>query len=264
MKQYIIDCFTDKVFSGNQAAVCIADKMPPDSLMRDIARENNFSETAFAVRQGSVYRLRWFTPGGEIDLCGHATLGTAFVLFNFYHKDMQEISFETLSGRLTVRRSGDGELCLMDFPAYEYTPTDVTDEMERAFGTRPREAYIARDLMAVFDSEDIIGNMKPDFEAAARLPGMGAAVTALGRDYDCVSRFFAPKVHIPEDPVTGSAHCMIAPYWGQRLGKDTVAAFQASERTGTLYCTLSGDRVIIGGRAVLFAVSDILPEQKFL
>lgn len=262
MKQYIIDCFTDRVFYGNQAAVCVTDVPLPDSLMKNIARENNFSETAFAFKEGGGYRLRWFTPAEEIDLCGHATLGTAFALFNFCNIRSQEISFETLSGTLTVRRRGD--LYEMGFPAYNYKPIDVTDEMERAFGARPLEAYIARDLMAVFDSENIIRNMKPDMERLAALPGLGAAVTAPGSEYDCVSRFFAPKVHIPEDPVTGSAHCMIAPFWGQRFGKDSITAFQASERTGTLYCTLSGDRVIIGGRAVLFAVSDILPEKNFL
>ena len=255
MRQYIVDAFTDKVFHGNQAAVCVMEEWPNDTLMMDITRENNFSETAFTVKEGDGYRLRWFTPGGEIDLCGHATLATAFVLFNFYDKEAESITFHTMSGDLFIGRRG--EHIAMDFPAYVCREVPVTDEMEDALGARPKEAYLDRDLLLVYDDEETVRKMKPDFEKVGQLDGLGIAVTAPGANRDCVSRFFAPKLKIDEDPVTGSVHCMIAPYWASRLGKTAIDAYQASARGGEMTCELQGDRVVILGKAALFSVSEL-------
>lgn len=255
MKQYIVDAFTDKVFHGNQAAVCVLEEWPEESLMMSITRENNYSETAFTVREGDGYRLRWFTPGGEIDLCGHATLATAFVLFNFYEKEAESIIFHTMSGDLFIGRRG--ERIAMDFPAYRLVEAPVTDEMEDALGARPREAYLDRDLLLVYDDEATVRGMRPDFEKVGQLDGLGIAVTAPGADYDCVSRFFAPKLEINEDPVTGSVHCMIAPYWANRLGKDAISAYQASARGGEMVCELRGERVVLLGKAALFSASEL-------
>ncbi|MBR5683452.1 MAG: PhzF family phenazine biosynthesis isomerase [Ruminococcus sp.] len=256
MKQYIVDAFTDKLFSGNPAAVCVSDSFPGDKLMQSIAAENNLSETAFLVKEDSGYRLRWFAPKGEVDFCGHATLGAAFVLFSFYEQNSDSIVFETAKGRFAVKRRGD--LIEMDFPAYRPEHYEITDEMINALGAIPLAAYRDRDIMFVFRDEDEIRHMNPDLEQLSRLECACVAVTAKGREYDCVSRVFAPRYGIPEDPVTGSAHCMIAPYWSKRLNKETITAYQASERTGSLQCEICGDRVKISGRAVLFSVSDII------
>ena len=256
MKQYIVDAFTDTVFHGNQAAVCVLDEWLPDKTMMDIAAENNFSETAFSVKAGEGYDLRWFTPGDEINLCGHATLAAAYVLFNYYEKDTDRIMFHTLSGDLITERHGDG--IKMDFPVYSLNKVPVTEEMASAMGAAPKEAYLDRDLLLVYEDEDIIRKMKPDIDKVKQLDGLGVGVTAPGKDYDCVSRFFVPELSIPEDPVTGSVHCMITPYWTERLGKSSLNAFQASKRGGELICELKGDRVIISGKAVLFAVSELM------
>ena len=256
MKQYIVDAFTDKVFHGNQAAVCVLEEWPEEPLMMNITRENNFSETAFTVKEGNGYRLRWFTPGGEIDLCGHATLATAFVLFGFYEQEAESITFHTMSGDLFIGRRG--EFIAMDFPAYACREVPVTDLMEEALGARPKEAYIDRDLLLVYDDEAAVRDMKPDFEKVGQLDGLGIAVTAPGADHDCVSRFFAPKLEVDEDPVTGSVHCMIAPYWANRLGKGAIDAYQASARGGEMVCELQGDRVVLLGKAALFSVSELV------
>lgn len=257
MRQYVVDAFTDQVFHGNQAAVCVLDRWPEEKLMMDIARENNFSETAFTVREADgCYRLRWFTPTSEVDLCGHATLATSFVLFGFYENDAERITFRTTSsGDLAIGRRGG--LIEMDFPAYALGPVPVTDEMEEALGVRPREAYLDRDLLLVYDDEAVVRRMRPNIEKVALLDGMGVAVTAPGVAHDCVSRFFAPKVGIDEDPVTGSVHCMIAPYWGARLGKGSISACQASARGGEMVCELRGERVAILGRATLFSTAEL-------
>ncbi len=256
MKQYIVDAFTDKIFHGNQAAVCILDKWLPEKLMMNIAAENNFSETAFAVKAAEGYDLRWFTPADEINLCGHATLAAAYVLLNYYENDADRIVFHTLSGDLFCGRKGD--LIVMDFPVYSLNEVSVTDEMTAAMGVTPKEAYLDRDLLLVYEDEDIIRKMKPDIDKVKQLDGLGVGVTAPGKDYDCVSRFFVPELSISEDPVTGSAHCMITPYWTERLGKSSLRAYQASERGGELICELRDDRVIISGSAVLFAVSELM------
>ena len=210
--QFIVDAFTDNVFGGNQAAVCVLDEWPTDSLMQNIAKENNFSETAFAVREENGYRLRRFTPGGEIDFCGHATLGASFVILNYYEKGKSEVTFVTQFGKLTVKRQGD--VYEMDFPAYSLQRTNVTDQMEGALGVRPLEAYIDRDLLVVLPDAASVEGLDPDQDKMKDLPGLLVAVTApADRDgYDCVSRVFTPKLSVPEDPVTGSTHCMITPY----------------------------------------------------
>ena len=228
MKQYVVDAFTDSVFHGNQAAVCVLEQWPPEELMMNITRENNFSETAFTVKEGDKWHLRWFTPGGEIDLCGHATLGTAYVLYRFYEKDADRLVFTTLSGDLAVTKHGD--LLEMEFPAYELKPVEVTAAMEDALGTKVKEAYIARDLLCVLDDEQTVRELTPDLEKVKQIDGLLVHVTARGRDKDCVSRSFAPKLSVAEDPVCGSGHCHIIPYWADLLGKDELVAYQASKR----------------------------------
>lgn len=255
MKQYIVDAFADTLFSGNQAAVCVLDEWISDELMQNIARENNFSETAFTVKEENTYHLRWFTPGGEIDLCGHATLACAYVIMRFYEPDINSVIFKTMSGNLTVKRIDD--TYEMDFPVCEFSPTAVTDEMEKALGVRPEAAYLGRDLMMVISSENDIVRLKPDMTLLSQLDGLAQAVTAKGGEYDCVSRVFAPKLNVTEDSVTGSTHCMIVPYWSEKLKKQNIAAYQPSERKGVLYCSVNGKRVSLAGKAVLYSVSDI-------
>ncbi len=256
MKQYIADAFTNEVFKGNPAAVCILNEWISDKLMLNIAKENNLSETAFAVKEGSIYHLRWFTPAGEIDFCGHATLGTSYVIKNYIEPDCDTITFHTLSGEMTV--NADNDLFEMDFPAYKLNEVEVTDKMTEAIGVKPSAAYLDRDLMLVVDSEETVAKLKPSQTKMKELDGVCIAVTAKGKNYDCVSRVFAPELNIPEDPVTGSTHCMIVPYWAKQLKKSNITAFQASERTGILYGELKNDRVKISGKAVLFGISEIM------
>lgn len=255
MKQYVADAFTEKVFSGNPAAVCVLDEPISEELMMNITKENNLSETAFAVKNDQAYSLRWFTPGGEIDLCGHATLATAFVIMEYYERDINEIAFDTLSGRLTVTKKGN--LYEMDFPAYTLEPVKITEEIISAVGAQPSEAYMGRDLLLVFDDEETVRALSPDMEKVKELPGLLLQVTSKGREYDCVSRSFAPKLNVPEDPVCGSGHCHIIPYWIGMTGKDKLAAYQASQRGGVLYCRMEKDRVMISGNVTLYAISEL-------
>ena len=256
MKQYIIDAFTDKIFSGNPAAVCVLDHFPGNDMMQSIAAENNLSETAFVVNENGRYHIRWFTPKSEIDFCGHATLAAAFVLFNFYENEAAELEFTGQIGEFTVQRSG--ELIRMNFPAYDIEHIEITDMMIEALGTIPLAAYKDRDILFVLRDEDEVRNLQPDMELISKLDGACIAVTAKGTEYDCVSRVFAPKFGITEDPVTGSTHCMIAPYWCKRLNKTNITAFQASSRTGILYCESVGNEIIVSGKAVLFSINDIV------
>ena len=259
MKQYVVDAFTDSVFHGNQAAVCVLDAWPFEELMMNITRENNFSETAFTVKEGEKYHLRWFTPGGEIDLCGHATLGTAYVLFRFYEPGTDKLVFTTLSGDLMVTKQG--ELLEMEFPAYDLKPTEVTDAMEEALGVRPSAAFIARDLLCVLDDETQVRALSPDQEKLKALPGLLQHVTARGKDEDCVSRSFAPKLAVAEDPVCGSGHCHIIPYWADELDKDELVAYQASRRGGTLFCRREGSKIFMAGKAALYSIEELFVEQ---
>lgn len=255
MRQYIVDAFTEKVFGGNPAAVCVMDKWLPDDVMLNITRENNLSETAFAVKEGENYKLRWFTPGGEIDLCGHATLATGYVIFRFIEPKISEVYFQTLSGLLKVVKKGD--IYEMDFPAYELKKAEVTKEMIEAIGAKPAEVYMGRDLLCILESEEEVRNLKPNIEKVKILDGLLLQVTAQGKEFDCVSRTFAPKLNVNEDPVCGSGHCHIIPYWAKRLGKNNLIAYQASKRGGTLYCEHQGDRVKIAGKAALYSTSDL-------
>ncbi|NDO45556.1 PhzF family phenazine biosynthesis protein [Clostridium sp. MD294] len=255
MKQYIIDAFTDKVFTGNPAAICIMEKFPSEDIMIKMAIENNLSETAFAVKKGEKYHLRWFTPGGEIDLCGHATLACGYVIMNFYDKETETVVFTTLSGDLSVHKKG--ELYEMDFPAYDLKKVEITNEMIQAIGVTPTEAYLARDLLCIFDSAEIVKNLQPDMEKVKRLEGLLLQVTAKGENTDCISRSFAPKLNVVEDPVCGSGHCHIVPYWSKKLQKEDIVAYQASKRGGTLYCKVVGDRIKMSGKAVLYSIAEI-------
>ena len=255
MKQYVVDAFTDRVFHGNQAAVCVLDEWPGEELMMNITRENNFSETAFTVKEGEKWHLRWFTPGGEIDLCGHATLGTAFVLLNYYEKDAKQVVFTTLSGDLIVTRKG--ELFEMEFPAYDLKKVDVTAAMEEALGAFVKEAYLARDLLCVLDDEQTVRDLKPELEKIKQIDGLLVHVTAPGKDEDCVSRSFAAKLSVAEDPVCGSGHCHIIPYWADLLGKDELVAYQASKRGGTLYCRREGKKIFMAGKAALYSIDEL-------
>ena len=256
MKQYIVDAFTDKIFSGNPAAVCVLKSFPSEDIMQSIAAENNLSETAFAVKENDRYHIRWFTPKSEIDFCGHATLATTFVLFNFYERDTVALNFYGQIGEFTVQRAG--ELIRMEFPAYRLEHIEITDMMIEALGTIPLAAYKDRDILFILRDEDEVRDLQPDMELISKLDGACVAVTAKGTEYDCVSRVFAPKYGMNEDPVTGSTHCMIVPYWCKRLNKSHITAFQASQRTGILYCKCIGDKVIISGNAALFSINDIV------
>ena len=280
MKQYIVDAFTDKVFSGNPAAICILDEWLSDEIMLSIAKENNLSETAFAIKQETKdsvnaihYKLRWFTPGGEIDLCGHATLACAFVIMNYYEKNLKTVIFDTLSGKLTVNRK-NGDLYELDFPAYDLKKVEITDEMIELIGKKPTEAYLGRDLMCVFDDEEFILSANLDSEKIKKLDELLLHITAQHSNYslnskiknttdkiDCISRSFAPKLNVYEDPVCGSGHCHIAPYWIKKLQKENLTAYQASKRSGTLYCSLANNgRMKMSGKAALFAISEIFYE----
>lgn len=255
MKCYHVDAFAEKLFEGNPAAVCVLDEWPSDALMQSIAVENNLSETAFTVREGERWRLRWFTPGGEIDLCGHATLGTAFVLANFVEPECERFVFDTMSGELTVTRKGD--MYELDFPAYEMHPTEVTAAMEKAISKPVKAAWMARDLVCELESAADVAEAEVNQALVAELDGLLLHITAAGTDYDCVSRSFAPKLAVAEDPVCGSGHCHIAPIWADRLGKSTLRARQASKRGGTLLCTVENGRCKLAGGAMLYSIAEL-------
>lgn len=223
--------------------------------MMNITKENNLSETAFAVKNGNFYKLRRFTPGGEIDLCGHATLGAAYVIMNYYEKDLKEVSFETMSGILTVKRKG--ELYEMDFPTYDLKPVKVTEDIIEALGVVPKEAYMGRDMLCVFDGEETVRKINPDLEKLKNIEGLLMHVTARGGEFDCVSRSFAPKLNVAEDPVCGSGHCHIVPYWAEKLKKNEITAYQASSRGGILYCRNEHGRMKISGKACLYSAAEV-------
>lgn len=257
MKYYVVDAFAKHVFSGNPAGVCLVDSPLSDRTMQNIAAENNLSETAFVQkRDDNSYDLRWFTPKAEIDLCGHATLGTAFVISHFVEKDAQIMRFHTQSGLLTVNR--DGGMYEMDFPSRPPKAVQLDDEIDKALGVTPMETYASRDLLLVLENEEQVKNLAPDFNALNALKGgVGVIVTARGNEVDFVSRCFFPKLGINEDPVTGSAHCHLIPFWADRLKKSSMVAKQLSRRGGTIYCKLAGDRVKIGGTVALYSCGDI-------
>jgi PhzF family phenazine biosynthesis protein len=255
LTQYQVDAFTTRVFEGNPAAVCPLDAWLDDALLQAIANENNLSETAFFVPTERGFHLRWFTPVSEVDLCGHATLATAHVLFEILGFAKKQITFETRSGDLIVK-SKDG-LLIMDFPARSPEPCEVPEALIEGLGCVPLEVVAAYDYIAVFENEEIVRSISPNLAKLRELNLRGIIITAPGKDVDFVSRFFAPKLDIPEDPVTGSAHCELTPYWAERLGKDSFEAKQVSSRGGHLFCQLEGNRVILAGKAVTFMVAEI-------
>jgi PhzF family phenazine biosynthesis protein len=250
LRIYQIDAFSSKLFEGNPAAVCPLDRWLPDNIMQSIAQENNLAETAFYVGKDGQYQIRWFTPANEVDLCGHATLAAAHVLFRLHGVAKSPVTFQSRSGPLKVFR--EDNLLTLDFPAQVGAPCETPPEMIEALGATPRECYRAMDYMAVFESEDEITKIRPDFRRLKDLQLRGVIITARGNTSDFVSRFFAPNCGIDEDPVTGSAHCTLAPYWAQRLGKTTLSARQLSNRTGALRCRVDGDRVFISGPTVAY------------
>lgn len=259
MKQYIVDSFTKEPFKGNPAAVCIMDKWPSEEFMKSLAAENNLSETAFIVKEEKGYHLRWFTPTVEVEICGHATLASAFVVLNFYDVEADEVRFHTLSGELIVRRVDD--MLELDFPRYELNEIPVTDDMERAFGIRPIKAVLGLDLVCFFETEEQVRNITPNQELLKSIEGRIQNATARGTETDCVSRSFCPKLGIDEDPVCGSAHAQIGDAWVQELGKREIYAYQASKRAGYLKCRiLNKDRIAIRGDATLVSIAELQME----
>ncbi|MEW6536908.1 MAG: PhzF family phenazine biosynthesis protein [Candidatus Auribacterota bacterium] len=252
---YHIDAFTGKTFSGNPAGVCLLDDWLPDGVLQGIAAENNLSETAFVVAKGDHFELRWFTPKVEVDLCGHATLAAAFVIFKYLGYTGSSIRFQSKSGLLTVER--DKELIILDFPARPPVPCPTPQLLVQGLGCRPIEVRRSRDYFAVFSAQEDIPEIKPDMLILSQLDCLGIIATAPGNAVDFVSRFFAPGAGIPEDPVTGSAHCSLIPYWSERLGKQKMTALQLSTRGGELFCEYAGDRVKIGGKAVVYLKGEI-------
>lgn len=257
MKIFQVDAFAETVFSGNPAAVCPLDQWLDDATMQNIAMENNLAETAFVVRQGDAFQIRWFTPTVEVDLCGHATLATAHVLFHHLGLSGDTIPFfSPRSGPLNVYRQG--ELLILDFPSDTIERVIPTDAMMSAFNIQTKEIYMGKtDLMYVFEKEEDILNIKPDLRAIATLPARGVIITAPGSQVDFVSRFFGPQSGIDEDPVTGSAHTTLIPYWSKRLNKDALSAIQLSKRKGLLACKYLGERVLISGKAKTYLIGDI-------
>lgn len=247
---YQVDAFSNAVFSGNPAAICPLEEWLPDEKLQAIAAENNLAETAYFLKNGEGFQLRWFTPGCEVDLCGHATLASAYVLFHELGEKGDVLSFHTKSGELRVKR--DGDLLALDFPARPPKPVDNGGQVVAALGGKPQEVLAARDYLVRYASEEEVRALEPNMERIAELDKFAVIVTAPGKDCDFVSRFFAPAKGVPEDPVTGSAHCTLIPYWAAQLGKTSLRARQVSRRGGELFCKLNGDRVEIAGYGALY------------
>ncbi|HEX6939863.1 MAG TPA: PhzF family phenazine biosynthesis protein [Longimicrobiales bacterium] len=255
-----VDAFADRPYRGNPAAVCVLAEPRDDAWMQDVAREMNLSETAFLTPEADGFRLRWFTPAVEVDLCGHATLASAHVLWQDGHlAPTATARFHTRSGLLTAER--DGDWIVLDFPAAPDTETDPPDGLARALGAAPR--YVGRsrfDLIVELESEQAVRELDPDLGELRRVDARGVIVTARSErgEFDFISRFFAPRVGVDEDPVTGSAHCVLGPFWRRRLGKDHFLAYQASRRGGTVRVTVRGERVRLGGRAITTLRGELL------
>ncbi len=259
MKYYVIDAFTDKLFKGNPAGVCLLDKEISDNLMQKIAFENNLAETAFLLKKEDTYCLRWFTPEVEIDLCGHATLATAFVVMNYVDTSIGDIDFETKSGTLSVTRNDD--IYTMNFPSRMPVPTEKDALLEKALGCKVLETHLSRDLLVLVEDEQTVANLNVDFDLLSEINrnvAFAIIVTAKGDSCDFVSRFFAPNAGINEDPVTGSSHSTLVPFWSRRLKKTNMVAKQLSLRGGTLICEDLCDRVNISGKATCYLVGDII------
>ena len=258
IKMFQVDAFTEKLFSGNPAAVCILNNRLEEDLMQKIAEENNLSETAFVVKKNNEYEIRWFTPELEVDLCGHATLASAHVLFDNYVSDYNELTFiSKYSGILKVKKEGD--YLILDFPIGEFEKITMPEEIIKGLGKIPLESYKGKtDYMFIYRDQKDIENINPDFQIHAKSDARGIVVTAEGDEVDFVSRFFAPNCGINEDPVTGSAHTMLTPYWSKRLNKQELEALQLSKRRGFLKCRLEKNRVKISGKARTFFNGEII------
>jgi PhzF family phenazine biosynthesis protein len=253
---YQVDAFADRVFEGNPAAVIPLENWLPDETMQKIAMENNLSETAFFVPTKNGFHIRWFTPLAEVDLCGHATLATAHVLFNHLNYTENEISFQSRSGILKVKKEQD--LIILNFPASKLTEIEIPENLKNAFNHKPVKSLKGRvDIMLIFENEEQITQLKPDFQQILASKTRGVIVTAKSEKFDFVSRFFAPAVGVNEDPVTGSAHTVLIPYWSGVLGKIELIAKQVSLRGGIVHCKNCGDRAEIGGKAVTYLVGEI-------
>lgn len=259
MKQYIVDAFTDKVFHGNPAAVCVMSQWPEEALMMSIAMENNLSETAFIVKEEGGYHLRWFTPTCEVGLCGHATLASGFVLLNYIEKGAGKVEFNTLGGKLTVSRKDD--LYEMQFPNIPLEKVNISEDIIEALGTIPLDVQMGKDLdlICVLQNAQQVKDFVPYADTLKKLPGRMVHITALATDgYDCISRCFGPKLGILEDPVCGSAHCQIIPYWSKRLRKDVINAWDASARGGAIQGEIIDEKnLVLRGKATLFAEAEI-------
>ena len=253
---YQVDAFTLGPFSGNPAAVCPLESWLDDATMQSIAAENNLAETAFIVASETGYDLRWFTPAIEVDLCGHATLAAGYVVLNHLRVDLDAVTFESVSGPLIVTR--DGDRLSMDFPARPPAPVAVSQALSDALGEAPSEVHLSRDVLAVYDDEATVRRLSPDQAKLLALDeGLGVIVSAKGESVDFVSRFVAPKAGIADDPVTGSAHCTLVPFWAERLGRSSLVAHQVSPRGGELHCEHRGERVIMSGECSLFLTGNI-------
>ena len=252
---YQVDAFTDRLFKGNPAAVCPLENWLDDKVMQNIAAENNLSETAFYVKKGNGFEIRWFTPRLEINLAGHPTLATAHVIYNHLGYEGDELTFFSKGGELKVKK--DNDLFQLDFPAANIKKVSPPEALIRGLGATPKEVFMERDYMAVFNKEKEIRALKPDFPVLAELDILGIMATAEGDHSDFVSRFFAPRAGINEDPVTGSAHTLLIPFWAKQLNKKTLYARQISDRGGELFCEYHGERVFIGGRAITYLTGEI-------
>jgi PhzF family phenazine biosynthesis protein len=248
---YQVDAFTGRVFAGNPAAVVPLEAWLPDATLQSIAAENNLSETAFFVGSAGDYHIRWMTPASEVDLCGHATLASGWVVLNHVDKGRTEVRFRSRSGPLRV--AAEGDRLALDFPSRPPEPAEGSaSAVAAALGARPRAVLASRDYLALFDSEDEVRALAPDMAKVKALDRMAVIASAPGRGCDFVSRFFAPQVGVPEDPVTGSAHCTLVPYWSRRLGKTSLFARQVSARGGELWCEDRGERVKVAGRCAAY------------
>jgi len=256
LRQYQVDAFANRPFEGNPAAVCPLDEWLDDNLMQAIAAENNLAETAFFVADENDFHIRWFTPTVEVELCGHATLASAYILFNELGYSENTVTFNSLSGPLTVSR--DGELLVMDFPNEKAEPCMPPEGLVEALGCEVGQCYFNGDFVVELESEQLVRTVQPDFSRLASIEARGVIVTAASKDYDFVNRFFGPRVGIDEDPVTGSAFTKLIPLWAERLSKNKLYAKQVSARGGEVYCELAGDRVYISGKGAVFMRGEII------
>jgi len=257
IKIYQVDAFTDQLFKGNPAAVCILDEWLPDEKMQSIAAENNLAETAFILPKQKGYTIRWFTPAVEVDLCGHATLAAAYVLFNcLSYRNPEIVFYSTNSGELRVTQKND--ILFLDFPTDTVNEITLTDQISACLQIKPLKVYKGKtDYVALLESEEDVQNLRPDLDKVSELKARGLIVTAKGKNVDFVSRFFAPQSGVNEDPVTGSAHTTLIPIWSEKLGKKEMTATQLSIRGGKLICFDKGDRCLIGGNAKIYLTGEI-------